>query len=157
MKLEEIIPLLGNLGRYQLFAIGYMCLVSILACFHTLGNVFFAAEADHWCRLLPDEDCSAWPEFQHNCTAAKKAILLPPPERNDSKYPYSNCNQWQVPAGDQFDPYEPLSQAGNFTAYVPVPCPDGWEYDTSQYQTTTITDVSPLSSLPFQVVTDEPN
>ena len=146
MKFEEIIPLLGNIGRYQVFAICYMCFLALVDCLLTLGNVFYAAETDHWCRVLPDENCSSWSEFQDNCTEVKKSIFLPPPEKNDSKYPYSNCHQWQPPAGYVFDPYTPFSQVENVTSYDPVPCQDGWDYDTSQYQTTTISDVSSCNS-----------
>ncbi|XP_038078074.1 solute carrier family 22 member 13-like [Patiria miniata] len=138
MKVEDIIPLLGNFGRYQLFVVLYTGVLSIVGCMVSFGNVFFAAETDHWCQVLPKENCSSWAEFQDNCTDVKKSILLPPPENENSKYPYSTCQQWDLPPGYEFDPYEPLSEVDNHT--YKVPCQDGWQYDTSQYKTTTISD-----------------
>ncbi|XP_022084587.1 solute carrier family 22 member 3-like [Acanthaster planci] len=105
----------------------------------SFGHVFFAAENDHWCQVLPAENCSNWVEFQDKCTNVKKSILLPPPENENSKYPHSNCKQWDLPPGYEFDPYDPLSQGANFTNDT-VPCQDGWEYDTSQYKTTIISE-----------------
>ncbi|XP_038077426.1 organic cation transporter protein-like [Patiria miniata] len=138
MKLESIIPMLGNFGRYQLFVFTYTALRMIFSCFTTLGNVFYAAETDHWCNVLPSANCSNWAEFQDNCTDVKKSIFLPPPENgSSSNYPYSNCKQWELPDGYVFDPHVPLSDYDGFTN-VSVPCKDGWEYDTSQYKTTTI-------------------
>ncbi|XP_038078076.1 organic cation transporter protein-like [Patiria miniata] len=139
MKLEEIIPLVGNFGRYQLFVVLYAGVLSAVGGMVTFADVFFAAETDHWCQVLPKENCSSWVEFQDNCTDVKKSILLPPPENEDSKYPYSTCQQWDLPPGYEFDPYEPPSDVENHT-YGRVPCKDGWEYDTSQYETTTISD-----------------
>ncbi|XP_038078075.1 organic cation transporter protein-like [Patiria miniata] len=139
MKLEEFVPLVGNFGRYQLFVVVYACMLCIVCSMVSFGNVFFAAETDHWCQVLPQENCSSWVEFQDNCTDVKKSILLPPPENENSKYPYSTCQQWDLPPGYEFDPYEPLSEVDNHT-YGQVPCQDGWEYDRSQYKTTTISD-----------------
>ncbi|XP_022107237.1 organic cation transporter protein-like [Acanthaster planci] len=102
-------------------------------CIVTFGHVFYAAETDHWCSVLPDANCSSWPEFQDNCTDVKKSIFLPPPASNDSKYPHSSCDQWDLPDGYAFDPYVPPTDVDNFTV---VPCESGWMYDTSQYKTT---------------------
>ncbi|XP_071801497.1 organic cation transporter protein-like [Asterias amurensis] len=133
MKVDEIIPLLGNFGRYQFFVVTYINILSIIGCMTTLSNVFFAAESDHWCQVLPDENCTSWVEFQDNCTDAKKAVCLPPPERENSKYQYSSCEQWVIPDGYQFNPYDNLNGSR-------IECQNGWEYDTSQYKTTTITE-----------------
>ena len=140
MKLDEIIPLLGNFGRYQFAMVCYVCIYNIVGCMSTLGNVFYAAETDHWCSILPNENCSSWAEFQDNCTEVKKSIFLPPPEDPDSDYPYSNCQQWVPPEGYVFDPYTSLSEYNNYS-YSKVPCTE-WEFDRSQYKTTTIWEVS---------------
>ena len=144
MKTEEIIPFLGNFGRYQFLALLYVSIVGTIGCMVSFGNVFFAAETDHWCKVLPAENCSSWLEFQDNCTDVKKSVLLPPPEREDSKYAYSNCKQWDSPAGYVFDPYMPLGQVDNASA---VACKDGWEYDRSQYKTTTIMEVRTIHAI----------
>ena len=143
MKLDEILPLLGNFGWYQLVVICLCCLHNLFFCFTTLGNVFYAAEIDHWCNVLPKQNCSSWPELVDNCTAVKRSVLLPPAENPESQFAYSNCKQWDLPDGYVFDPYVPLD-GFNYSA---VPCKDGWMYDTSQYKTTTISDVSPNLSI----------
>ena len=140
MKLDEIIPLLGNFGRYQFAMVCYICIYNIVGCMSTLGNVFYAAETDHWCSILPNENCSSWAEFQDNCTEVKKSIFLPPQEDPDSDYRYSNCLQWVPTEGYVFDPYTPFSDIANYSHSM-VPCKE-WDYDTSQYKTTIISDVS---------------
>ncbi|XP_022107232.1 solute carrier family 22 member 13-like [Acanthaster planci] len=139
MKLEEITALLGNFGRYQILLIAYASILSCIGCFVTLSHVFFAAGTDHWCSVLPHENCSSWPVFQDNCTEVKKAMFLPPSQNDSSKYPYSNCDQWALPSEYVFDPYAPLADVDNFT-YSAVPCKSGWVYDTSQYKTTIISE-----------------
>ncbi|XP_022093044.1 solute carrier family 22 member 13-like [Acanthaster planci] len=139
MKLDEIIPLLGNFGRYQFVMICYLGLFNIIGCFTSLGNVFYSAGTDHWCKVLPNENCSSWVEFQDNCTDVKKTILLPPAERNESQYPHSNCKQWNLPVGYTFNPYVPLDETPGFNNTL-VDCTEGWEFDTSQYKITTISE-----------------
>ena len=144
MKLEEIIPLLGNFSRYQFFMVCYINVLSLFGCLTTLSNVFYAAETDHWCKVFPNENCSSWVEFQDNCTDVKKSFCLPPSDE-ESKYPYSNCEQWDPPNGYKFDPYVSYSDIDNYT-YTRVACKDGWEYDSSQYKTTTISEVGLIYS-----------
>ena len=149
MKLEEITALLNGFGLYKIFLISYMCVLSAYGPFMSLGNAFFAAKSDHWCDVLPGENCSNWAEFLHNCTEVKRSMFLPPPDDETSKYPYSNCKQWDLPDGYVFDPYVPLGDLKNFS-YSAVPCKSGWEYDTSQYKTTLISEVgSYLPRVPF--------
>ncbi|XP_022108996.1 solute carrier family 22 member 13-like [Acanthaster planci] len=147
MKLDDIIPLLGNFGRYQFFMVCYMGSVSIVLCLTILGNVFYAAGTGHWCSVLPEENCSGWTEFRDNCTEVKRS-LFSPLEGNDSTRPYSSCKQWELPDGYVFDPDVPLDDADNETLEE-VPCEDGWEYDRSQYRSTTVTD--------FNLVCDDIN
>ncbi|XP_071801412.1 organic cation transporter protein-like [Asterias amurensis] len=149
MKLDEIIPLLGNFGRYQFFVASCFCIINILSCLTTLSNVFFAAGTDHWCKVLPDESCEDWAEFQDNCTEVKKSIFLPPPEKEQSKYMYSNCEQWTPPIGYTFDPYVTYGDVIDDSNFTKTGCVDGWEYDTSQYITTTISE--------FNLVCEEKN
>ena len=143
MKLEEIIALLGNFGRYQIVLLVYVSLLSSVGPLIALGHGFFAPATDHWCSVLPGQNCSSWPKFVDNCTEVKRSMFLPPPNDETSKYPYSNCEQWDLPDGYVFDPYVPLSDLDNFT-YSAVPCKHGWVYNTSQYATTVITDVGLL-------------
>ena len=137
MKLEEITASLGHFSRYQICLIVYVSIMSCMGCLVTLSHTFFAAGTDHWCDVLPGENCSNWAEFVHNCTEVKRSMFLPPPDDETSGYPYSNCKQWDLPDGYVFDPYVPLGDLDNFT-YSAVPCKHGWAYDTSQYKTTII-------------------
>ena len=103
MKLEEITALLNGFGLYKIFLISYMCVLSAYGPFMSLGNAFFAAKSDHWCDVLPGENCSHWAEFVDNCTEVKRSMFLPPPDDEASEYPYSNCKQWDLPDGYVFD------------------------------------------------------
>ncbi|XP_017772552.1 PREDICTED: organic cation transporter protein-like [Nicrophorus vespilloides] len=54
MAYDDVIPLLGNFGRYQKRIYLLLCLPAIICAFHKLGNVFLGAKPDYRCQL-PDE------------------------------------------------------------------------------------------------------
>ncbi|KAL1517616.1 hypothetical protein ABEB36_001355 [Hypothenemus hampei] len=51
MSYEDVIPLLGDFGRYQKKIYFLLCLPAILCAFHKLGNVFLIAEPNYRCKL----------------------------------------------------------------------------------------------------------
>ncbi|XP_060519312.1 organic cation transporter protein [Cylas formicarius] len=51
MGYDDVIPLLGDFGRYQKRIYFLLCLPAILCAFHKLGNVFLVAEPKYRCQL----------------------------------------------------------------------------------------------------------
>ncbi|XP_050311256.1 organic cation transporter protein-like isoform X2 [Anthonomus grandis grandis] len=54
MGFDDVIPLLGDFGKYQRRIYFLLCLPAITSAFHKLGNVFLLAEPQYRCRR-PDE------------------------------------------------------------------------------------------------------
>lgn len=54
MSYDDVIPLLGDFGKYQKRIYFLLCLPAILCAFHKLGNVFLIAEPQYRCQL-PEE------------------------------------------------------------------------------------------------------
>ncbi|CAH0548140.1 unnamed protein product [Brassicogethes aeneus] len=64
MAYDDIIPILGDFGRYQRRIYFLLCLPAILCAFHKLGNVFLVAEPNYRC-LLPNEPSNATYHLQN--------------------------------------------------------------------------------------------
>ncbi|CAG9763142.1 unnamed protein product [Ceutorhynchus assimilis] len=58
MSYDDVIPLLGDFGRYQKKIYFLLCLPAILCAFHKLGNVFLIAEPKSRC-ILPYETANS--------------------------------------------------------------------------------------------------
>ncbi|KAF5279391.1 hypothetical protein FQA39_LY05501 [Lamprigera yunnana] len=54
MGYDEVIPLLGNFGRYQRRIYVLLCLPAILCAFHKLSNMFLQAKPNYRCQLLTE-------------------------------------------------------------------------------------------------------
>ncbi|XP_072037058.1 organic cation transporter protein-like [Amphiura filiformis] len=123
-----------------------------VACLGTIGaqeQVFLAGEQDHWCVVpeLENEDCIRWPELTPElCDDAKKDASIPPQTKEHMPYEYDNCLRYNL-TGVPFYPGVDTPDYTNDT----LNCNDGWIYDTSQFQSTIISEfdlVCSQSSLP---------
>ncbi|KAJ3662937.1 hypothetical protein Zmor_007251 [Zophobas morio] len=66
MGYDDVIPLIGDFGRYQKRIYFLLCLPAILCAFHKLGNVFLVAEPEYRCKLpseLPNASYHLTPEI----------------------------------------------------------------------------------------------
>ncbi|XP_066254566.1 organic cation transporter protein-like [Euwallacea similis] len=63
MGFDDVIPVLGDFGKYQKRIYFLLCLPAITSAFHKLGNVFLLAEPQYRCRR-PDEP----PDAPYNLT-----------------------------------------------------------------------------------------
>lgn len=54
MGFDDVIPILGDFGKYQKRIYFLLCLPAITSAFHKLGNVFLLAEPQYRCKR-PDE------------------------------------------------------------------------------------------------------
>ncbi|XP_022916168.2 organic cation transporter protein-like [Onthophagus taurus] len=84
MGYDDVIPLLGDFGRYQRRIYFLICIPAILCAFHKLANVFLHAKVDHRC-LLPSEFPNATYTLDLNTTQEYY-----PWDNLNSKY--SNCS-----------------------------------------------------------------
>ncbi|XP_071800449.1 solute carrier family 22 member 4-like [Asterias amurensis] len=139
MKFDEVLKVLGEFGRYQWFAFFFLHAVNFVGPFSALSYVFYTGKTDHWCKVFDKPNCTAYGlNTVAECNQAMKAVSIPPapgyPE--DAEYSHQTCRQYDLPKGLQFSPDI------NYTDYNAsiVDCKRGWEYDTSQYNTTIIMD-----------------
>ena len=51
MKFDELLVVIGELGRYQKIRLFLICLVSIVCAFHAMNMVFVGAKPDYQCKV----------------------------------------------------------------------------------------------------------
>ncbi|XP_050300986.1 organic cation transporter protein-like isoform X2 [Anthonomus grandis grandis] len=84
MSYDDVIPILGDFGRYQRRIYFLLCLPAILCAFHKLGNVFLIAEPKYRC-MLPYEASNA--TYHLEPSELQKWY----PYKNSTKNEYSSC------------------------------------------------------------------
>ncbi|GJQ67658.1 Orct [Trypoxylus dichotomus] len=109
MGYDDVIPLLGDFGRYQRRIYLLLCLPAIICAFHKLANVFIQARPDFRCQL-PDE-------FPNASFILEKTVINKSYPFNYKQNKYSSCEMIR-----------------NETI---VPC-DKYIYDTSKYESSTV-------------------
>ncbi|XP_038045314.1 organic cation transporter protein-like [Patiria miniata] len=142
-KFDDILEIIGGFGKWQKILFVWAPLIGVMTGAHTIAQVFFAGESDHWCRV---------PKWDHaNCTAngqpddwgcllAKRDASIPFQIQGGKKV-YDSCKMYDVLNVD-FTVGMNTSDYSNVT----IKCPTAeagshaWEYDTRQYKTTIITE-----------------
>lgn len=109
MGYDEVIPILGDFGRYQKRIYLLLCLPAILCAFHKLGNVFLQAQPNYRCQLP---------------TELPNASYVLPSEILNVSFPYNNKSQ-------------KYSSCSMFDNNKIVPC-DGYIYDDRKYESSTV-------------------
>lgn len=128
MRYDDILKYLGEFGRYQKCMYFTICLLAIPCAWHSLGNTFLSASPEHYCRSYPGQVYEDGVSPTKNCTIPFKNGEWSKCERfNQSAPPYDQCS----------DPAEES---------VVVGCDLGWVYDTTFYDSTAVTEVSPTRS-----------
>ncbi|XP_066151542.1 organic cation transporter protein-like [Euwallacea fornicatus] len=125
MSYDDVIPLLGDFGRYQKKIYFLLCLPAILCAFHKFGNVFLIAEPDSRCKLpyeFPNSsyyiNATEWEKwFHYNKTSQKTSshCLIDlsstpdaPMQRCEefiydySIYGYTAVTEWNLNCGKEF-------------------------------------------------------
>ena len=140
MHFDEIIKYLGAFGPYQKRVYFLLCLLSIPGAWHKLGQVFLGGKVDHWCatpQLDNTVNCTYWKLDEQQCLEAKRDAAIPPNSDPDGAFLYARCEKYNL-TGVPFYPGIITTDYTNET----LSCDAGWDYDTSQYESTIITDVS---------------
>ncbi len=149
MLLEEIIIHIGEYGRWQKRTSMLLCLVVVLVAVHILAPVFLSAETDHWCSPPAPSDI----DFDYNCTSIGivdtrecvdfiKNLTIPSTIEN-GEVVYEQCERYDL--GDvDFSDVDFIGTTGWPNVTKKQRCEEGWEYDRSQYKSTTAQDVSTL-------------
>ena len=142
IQFDEILLDVGGFGPFQLRIWLGTCLVFFSAAMFNLAQVFLGRESDHWC-LAPELDafnCNRWSLDETQCTEVTKSIAIPLSKYSDFKHEYEQCIRYNL-TGVCLEEWFP---GWNITDYtnVTMECDSGWVYDTTQFKTTIISEVS---------------
>ena len=148
MIFEDILEKIGVFGRFQQRLYLIICLRTFCSGLVTILHVFLAGQDDHWCRT-PDLDivnCTKWSLDENECIEAKKSVAIPLAGPG-SDYEYENCDRYNLTGFEPGD-WFPGWVTSDFTNDT-LECDAGWVYDTSQFKTTIVTDVSYILCIIF--------
>lgn len=131
---DAILSDLGEFGSYQRRVYCLVCLMTLVGTWHTLVQIFLAGTSDHWCTVpeIQPSDCNGWNLTDAaECEEITKEIGIPLVPGSDDDY--AQCERYNLTGVVLF----PGIELGTNNT---LPCDAGWEFDTSQYKTTIISD-----------------
>ncbi|XP_042232985.1 carcinine transporter-like [Homarus americanus] len=116
MDFDDLLPHVGEFGRYQKLLIFLICLPACIPCgFHAFNQLFMSPSPPHWCRV---------PELEGLGLTVQEVRNLSIPWEGGG---YSQCSQYQLP--NNYTPEWPLEEPR--PAWPVVPCTSGWIYNTT--------------------------
>ena len=144
MEYDEVLRNVGEFGCYQKKAVLLLCVVVFPMAFQSLGYIFWGVRPDHNCRVdKPRHLVNVSDDLWRNLT-------LPQQPNADGQWVYTECEQYDVNLTSVVDEQDVLSlissrQALDDSDARTLPC-SMWEYDTSQFDSTIVTEVGVYSS-----------
>lgn len=145
INFDEILPHIGEMGRYQLALYLLMCIPATLpAAFLAFNQVFLSAVPLHWCKVPEllahaDAEDSSRLDLEHIKRLSIPRINLG--EGREHYVHYKRCYQYDVNFTEVF------IQNGKQWPDEPDPdwpeakCRAGWSYDRSEYRDTLVTEL----------------
>ncbi|XP_063241584.1 carcinine transporter [Bacillus rossius redtenbacheri] len=119
VDLDEVLPHVGEFGRYQRLLVWLVCLPACVPCgFCAFSQLFVADTPEHWCRVPALRDLPA---------ELRRRLAAPPQDSNS----YSKCSRYSVNWTELLEEF-PAEELAPNSSWAVEPCMDGWEYDTSQ-------------------------
>ena len=141
MAFDDILESIGVFGRLQQRIYLAVCWREFCCGMITIIHVFLAGQDDHWCKT-PDLDfvnCTKWSLGETKCLEAKKSVSIPLTETK-ADYDYENCVRYNLTGFEPTD-FFPEWETYDLTNDT-LECDAGWVYETSQFKTTIVSDVS---------------
>ncbi|XP_053568918.1 solute carrier family 22 member 13 [Bombina bombina] len=120
----EVLKNVGEFGRYQKLVVFMLCFLSLLNAFHMFGQVFMGISVPHYCN-------TSWILTKSPNLTQEELLNLTIPQNADGSY--SQCEMYETVDWD----IESIEKHGlNKTEK----CQDGWVYDTSEQESTLVTE-----------------
>lgn len=129
MKFDDILSEVNGFGKFQIRLFLIQMLSRITLPPHLLLNNFMGAVPSHHCNTTALEDRGLF----GNLTVEQKLAVALPAEPDGSP---SSCRMFAEPQ------YQHLYGQNSSQDAATVPCPSGWVYDNSTFQSTIATEVS---------------
>nr|XP_019544411.2 beta-alanine transporter isoform X1 [Aedes albopictus] len=138
MDFDSVLPEVGGFGLYQKLVICVLLLPAVIPCaFHAYSQLFIAAIPNHWCRIPDFEKVQPW--------ASKLAKELSiPVEYKEGRSQLTMCSMYSrnysqvadvINAENSITLLKETFPPGNITG-----CLYGWNYDTSVFKSTVVTE-----------------
>ncbi|XP_029176735.1 carcinine transporter isoform X1 [Nylanderia fulva] len=122
--LDDLLPIVGEFGRYQKQLLWLVCLPACLPCgFCAFNQLFMADTPPHWCKI---------PDLEHMDAARRRRLAIP-----DDNGTYSQCTRYDVDWTTMEN--NSVVEMSN-TSWSIVPCDHGWEYETSEVTSSIVVD-----------------
>lgn len=120
--LDELLPAIGEFGRYQKLLLWLICLPACIPCGFCAFNQLFMTDVpeDYWCKI---------PELQNFSVEERKLYGIPTVER-DGVEEFSKCTRYAVDWKALLADNDPSTIAPNSSWPVEL-CRDGWDYNSS--------------------------
>ncbi|KYM80671.1 Organic cation transporter 1 [Atta colombica] len=137
--LDDLLPIVGEFGRYQKQLLWLICLPACLPCgFCAFNQLFMADTPLHWCKV---------PGLENMDIARRKRIAIPASQvRYEKKHDieddnetYSQCMRYDID-------WTTMENYSIVATYLPnaswsvKPCDHGWEYETSEITSSIVID-----------------
>lgn len=120
MDLDDILPQIGDFGKYQKLLLWFVCLPACFPCgFCAFNQLFMSETPQHWCRV---------PQLSNLSVEQRKILSIP--KVNGS---FAKCLRYREIVN--------FTDSENFTEYSVETCLDGWEYDKSEVKSSIVIDV----------------
>ncbi|XP_063925688.1 beta-alanine transporter [Zophobas morio] len=129
MDLDDVLPEVGEFGRYQKLVLWFILLPGVFPCgFHAYNQLFMAAAPDHWCKV---------DGFTGKSAKLIRNISIPTAVQLDGQTRFSQCTMYDLNyTNTSLEFYESV----NYTTVSIVPCKHGWVYDKQGHENTIITE-----------------
>ncbi|XP_021547761.1 solute carrier family 22 member 7 isoform X1 [Neomonachus schauinslandi] len=146
MRFEELLDQVGSFGPFQLWNVALLALPRVLLPMHFLLPVFLAAVPAHRCALP-----GAPANFSHQ-DAWLEAHLPQEPDGTLSSCLYFTHSQ-ALPNTTFWGAGQSPGQLEGEPSTAP--CPQGWDYDRSEFSSTIATEAPPCLSLQWDLVCEQ--
>ncbi|XP_037785956.1 carcinine transporter-like [Penaeus monodon] len=118
MDFDDLLPHVGEFGRYQRLLIFLICLPACIPCgFHAFNQLFMSPFPPHWCRIPELEEAGDFTQEEI------RNLTIPVIQGT-----FSQCSQYLV---RNFTAVALTGQLKPDPSWPVVPCMNGWHYDTS--------------------------
>lgn len=130
MDLDDLLPQVGEFGKYQKLMLWLVCLPACFPCgFCAFNQLFMAETPDHWCRV---------PELGNFSVEQRKSLAIPADNGTFSKCTRYAVNWSQIMEDGCCDMEDVVPNE----SWEVEGCTDGWEYDRRHVSSSIVIDVS---------------
>ncbi|XP_011063251.1 PREDICTED: organic cation transporter protein isoform X1 [Acromyrmex echinatior] len=126
--LDDLLPIIGEFGRYQKQLLWLVCLPACLPCgFCAFNQLFMADTPLHWCKV---------PGLENMDIVRRKRLAIPASQ--DDNETYSQCMRYDIDWTTMN--YSVVATYLPNASWSVMPCDHGWEYETSEITSSIVID-----------------